>query len=110
MPERVSRFRNKNPMSDDMGFLFVLYIFRNIFQPTLQHRAELIQGLGLDILIGFQPPDGLAVDAALFSELVCGHISLPHDFPQLIKSDHCLHPQFLTSFIMGVIILFIKGI
>lgn len=60
----------------------------DILQLAVQHRTELIQRFGFDIIVGPQAADGLAVDSAPFPELVGGHVSQRHGFPKPVKSYH----------------------
>jgi hypothetical protein len=72
---------------------FVFHVFCNVIQTAAQRSAQLVQGLGFHVIVGLQPPDGLAVDAAPFPELISRHMLFFHRFPQSIEFDHCAHPH-----------------
>lgn len=92
-----------------MGGFLVGNIFCNILKTAIQKSTDPVKGLGFRIFVGFQPPDGFAVDAADLPQLVSGYIFLLHNDPKLFKGNHFLTP-ILTQVIMGDIIFFIKGI
>lgn len=45
----------------------LFHILRDVFQTTIQRGTQLAQRFGFDVVIGFQPSDGFAVDAALLA-------------------------------------------
>lgn len=100
-------YTTKKPAPE--GADLIRNILGNVFQSALQGGAKLAQGFCLDILIVFQSADGLSVDPAFFPEPVCGNILFLHHCPQFVKYDHS-YPPILTFFIMGFIILIVKGI
>ena len=70
--------------------LFVGDVFRDVLQAAVQRRTQFVQRLCFHVVIGPQTPDGLAVDAALFPELIGGNSLFFHHIPQLIKNNHDL--------------------
>lgn len=66
--------------------------FRDIFQPAFQSNAQLVQGFGFHIVVGFQSSDGLAVNTAFFPEPVSAFSLLLHCFPKFIIDDHDFIP------------------
>ena len=63
-------------------------------QFTVQHGAQFIQRFRFHIFIGPQPPDGLAVDAALLSELVSRHALLLHNSSIICRTLSSNAPLF----------------
>ena len=56
-------------------------IFGNISDLAGQNGAQLVQGLGLHIIVGPETADGFAVNAAFFSQLIGGDAFFLHQHP-----------------------------
>lgn len=79
-------------VSRPIELLVVGDVLCNIFQPTIQCRTQFVQCLCFHVVISSQTSDGLAVNATLLSQQVCGNAFFLHYNPQLIKDDHMLTP------------------
>jgi len=75
----------------------VFRIFCDILQLAVEDGTEFAQCFGLHIIIGAESADGLAVDTAVFPQIVGGDAFLLHAFPQPIKSDHDHTPCLTTG-------------
>ena len=101
----------KSPARDRAGALSLIRDkFRDVFQVALEDGAELAQGFGFYVVIGFQSADGFAVDAALLPQHISRELLLLHSDPQTVEFDHKNPPCILIRYIMGAIILNYKGI
>ena len=83
--------------------------FTNILDLAVKRGAKLIYRFGFYVVVSLQAAHRLAIYSTFLTELVGRNALFLHRFPKPIKNYHFITP-FLTFYIMGVIIYFIKGI
>ena len=62
-------------------YLVIRDIFGNISDLAGQYSTQLVQSLGLHIIVGPETADGFAVNAAFFSQLIGGDAFFLHQHP-----------------------------
>ena len=91
--EAVRAFNLSKVPPHQVELLFVGDVLGDVLQTTIQRRAQFVQRLCFHVVVGSQPPDCLAVNAAFFSQQICRNALLLHHNLQFIKDDHILTPS-----------------